>query len=125
MEAVDDGHRFSLAYSRKHWDMHMHNGDTFSLHVVRERYIRHGTKNMGSPECTEMLELYKDRVYDANTAGVAKTRNFKKVRPAREAAAPCITFTKDVAKDVGKSKAKAEGKIGKLRDGKIRDKIRC
>eukprot|EP00873_Tetraselmis_striata_P007219 jgi/Tetstr1/427483/TSEL_017611.t1 len=51
----------------------MHNGDTFALDVVRERYyLRPGTDNMGSPEFTELLELCKDRVYDANIASAAK-----------------------------------------------------
>eukprot|EP00873_Tetraselmis_striata_P018306 jgi/Tetstr1/438570/TSEL_027121.t1 len=38
MEAVDDGHRFRLAYLRKHWDTQMHNGDAFTLDVVQESY---------------------------------------------------------------------------------------
>eukprot|EP00873_Tetraselmis_striata_P045945 jgi/Tetstr1/466209/TSEL_010767.t1 len=54
METVDDGHRFRFAYHRKHLDTQMHNGDTFALNVVRERYLRRqGTENMGSPEFTE------------------------------------------------------------------------
>eukprot|EP00873_Tetraselmis_striata_P009710 jgi/Tetstr1/429974/TSEL_019836.t1 len=51
----------------------MHHGDIFALDVVRERYLRPGTENLGSPELTELLELYKDRVYVANIASAAKT----------------------------------------------------
>eukprot|EP00873_Tetraselmis_striata_P019150 jgi/Tetstr1/439414/TSEL_027848.t1 len=102
MEAIDDGHRFRLAYLRK----------------VARVY--------------ELLELYKDRVYDANIASAAKTtarqrfggalrrndRNqngggdsrekIKTTRPGREAVAPRATFAKDVTKGFGKGKAKAE-----------------
>eukprot|EP00873_Tetraselmis_striata_P045291 jgi/Tetstr1/465555/TSEL_010224.t1 len=71
MEAIDDGHRFRLAYLRKHQDTQMLHGDTFALDIVRERYLRPGTENLGS---RELMELYKDRVYDANNiASVAKT----------------------------------------------------
>eukprot|EP00873_Tetraselmis_striata_P001338 jgi/Tetstr1/421602/TSEL_012543.t1 len=35
MEAIDDGHRFRLAYLRKHMDTQMHHGDTFALDVLR------------------------------------------------------------------------------------------
>eukprot|EP00873_Tetraselmis_striata_P034527 jgi/Tetstr1/454791/TSEL_041671.t1 len=73
MEAVDDGHRFRLAYFRKHEDTQMHNGDTFAFDVARERYLRPGTENFGRPEFTDLLELYKDRAYDANIASTAKT----------------------------------------------------
>eukprot|EP00873_Tetraselmis_striata_P000173 jgi/Tetstr1/420437/TSEL_011551.t1 len=73
VKAIDDGHRFRLAYLiRKHRDAQMHNGVTFALDVVRERYLRPGTENLGSPEFTELLELYKDRVYDAHIASDAK-----------------------------------------------------
>eukprot|EP00873_Tetraselmis_striata_P003490 jgi/Tetstr1/423754/TSEL_014385.t1 len=58
MEAMDDGHRFRLAYyPRKHWDTQIHHGDTFAIDVVRERYLRPGTENLGSLELTELLEL--------------------------------------------------------------------
>eukprot|EP00873_Tetraselmis_striata_P042075 jgi/Tetstr1/462339/TSEL_007345.t1 len=73
MEVVDDGHRLRLAYLRKHRDTQMHHGGTFPLNVVRERHIRPGTENLGSLEFTELLELYKHRVYDANIASAAKT----------------------------------------------------
>eukprot|EP00873_Tetraselmis_striata_P001967 jgi/Tetstr1/422231/TSEL_013083.t1 len=73
MHAIDDGHRFRLTYLRKHWDTQMHHGDTFALDVVRERYLRSGTENMRSPEFSELLELCKDRIYDANIASAAKT----------------------------------------------------
>eukprot|EP00873_Tetraselmis_striata_P002643 jgi/Tetstr1/422907/TSEL_013689.t1 len=53
--------------------IHTHHGDTFALDVVRERYPRPGTENPGSPEFTELLELYKDRVYNANIASAAIT----------------------------------------------------
>eukprot|EP00873_Tetraselmis_striata_P034587 jgi/Tetstr1/454851/TSEL_004039.t1 len=86
MEVVDDGHRFRLAYFRKHWDTHMHNGDTFALDVVRERYRPHGTKNIGDN-------------------GGGSRNKFKNVRPARETAATRTTFTKDVAKDVNCTEA--------------------
>eukprot|EP00873_Tetraselmis_striata_P016954 jgi/Tetstr1/437218/TSEL_025948.t1 len=123
MEAVDDGHRFRQAYLRKHWDTQMHHGDTFALDVVRERYLRPGTENLGSPEFPELLELYKDRVYDANIASAATTtarqrfggalqrkdrdgdgggssrENFKTTRSGREAVAPRVTFGKDATKD--------------------------
>eukprot|EP00873_Tetraselmis_striata_P009969 jgi/Tetstr1/430233/TSEL_020062.t1 len=85
---------------------------------MRERYL-------GLAEFTELLELYKDRVYDTNIASAAKTsarqrfgdgprrndcnrdggggnRNgFKNVRPARETAASRTTFATDVTKDCG------------------------
>eukprot|EP00873_Tetraselmis_striata_P042645 jgi/Tetstr1/462909/TSEL_007857.t1 len=97
VEAIDDGHRFRSAYLRKHWETHVHNGDTwFALDVVRERYLRHGTDNLGSPEFTGLTELHKDR----------------SARPGREAVAPRATFTKDVTKDSGKGKAKAEAPAG-------------
>eukprot|EP00873_Tetraselmis_striata_P039192 jgi/Tetstr1/459456/TSEL_004824.t1 len=65
METIGDGHRFRLAYLCKHWDAQMHHGDTFALDVVREHYLRPGTKNLGSPMFTELLlELYKDHVCD-------------------------------------------------------------
>eukprot|EP00873_Tetraselmis_striata_P022055 jgi/Tetstr1/442319/TSEL_030459.t1 len=92
VEAIDDGHRFRSAYLRKHWETHVHNGDTcFALDVVRERYLRHGTDNLGSPEFTGLTES---------------------ARPGREAVAPRATFTKDVTKDSGKGKAKAEAPAG-------------
>eukprot|EP00873_Tetraselmis_striata_P026549 jgi/Tetstr1/446813/TSEL_034293.t1 len=102
----------------------MHNGDTFALDVVRERYLRPGTENRGSMEFTEVLELHKGRIYDASIASAAaKTAarerfggasrrndrdrdgggsnrdNFKNARPELEATAPLATFTKDVTKD--------------------------
>eukprot|EP00873_Tetraselmis_striata_P038710 jgi/Tetstr1/458974/TSEL_004445.t1 len=41
VEAIDDGHRFRLAYPRKHCDTQMHNGDTVALlDVIRKRYLR-------------------------------------------------------------------------------------
>eukprot|EP00873_Tetraselmis_striata_P020573 jgi/Tetstr1/440837/TSEL_000253.t1 len=76
-----------------------------------------------SPEFSLLLELYKDRVYDANIASAAKTtarlrfggalrrndrdqdggggsrENFRTTRPGREAVAPRATFAKDGAKD--------------------------
>eukprot|EP00873_Tetraselmis_striata_P017922 jgi/Tetstr1/438186/TSEL_026786.t1 len=73
MEAIDDGHGFRLAYLRKHLDTQMHHGDNFALDVVRERYFRPGTENTGSPKFSELLELYKDRVYDTTIASAAKT----------------------------------------------------
>eukprot|EP00873_Tetraselmis_striata_P018584 jgi/Tetstr1/438848/TSEL_027357.t1 len=120
VEAFDDGHRFRLAYLRKQWDTHVHNGNTFVLGVVRERYLRPGTENMGSPDFTDL-----DRVYDANIASAASTTtrqryfsgacrrndrdrdgggnnrdNFRNARhPRREAAAPRATVTKDVTRD--------------------------
>eukprot|EP00873_Tetraselmis_striata_P038196 jgi/Tetstr1/458460/TSEL_004315.t1 len=123
MEAIDDGHRFRVAYLRKHWDTQMHHGDTFALDVVREHYFRLGTDNHGSPEFSELVELYKDRVYDANIASAAKTtarqrsggalrrndrgqeggggirENFKTTRPVREAVAPRAIFANDATKD--------------------------
>eukprot|EP00873_Tetraselmis_striata_P005187 jgi/Tetstr1/425451/TSEL_015898.t1 len=51
----------------------MHYVDTFALDVVRKRYLRPGTENMGSPEFSKLLELYKDRVYDADIASATKT----------------------------------------------------
>eukprot|EP00873_Tetraselmis_striata_P007615 jgi/Tetstr1/427879/TSEL_017955.t1 len=115
----------------------MHNGDTFALAVVRERYLRHGTENLGSAEFTELLELYKDRVYDANIASVAKTsarqrfgdgpehRNdcnrdggggnrdgFKNARPARKTAASRTTT--DVTKDCGPMSELMRGSIEAL-----------
>eukprot|EP00873_Tetraselmis_striata_P036532 jgi/Tetstr1/456796/TSEL_043470.t1 len=88
---------------------------------------------MGSPEFTELLELYKDRVYDANIASAAKTtarqclfggalqrndrgrdggggsrENFKTARPGREAVAPRPTFAKDVTKDFAASRGQPD-----------------
>eukprot|EP00873_Tetraselmis_striata_P028818 jgi/Tetstr1/449082/TSEL_036295.t1 len=51
----------------------MHNGDTFALNVVRYRYFRPVIENLGSPEFSELLELYQDRVNDASIASAAKT----------------------------------------------------
>eukprot|EP00873_Tetraselmis_striata_P042862 jgi/Tetstr1/463126/TSEL_008060.t1 len=73
VEAIDDGHRFRMAYLRQRRDTKTHHGDTFVIDVVRERYLRLGPENLGSPEFTELLELYKDRAYDANIASAAKT----------------------------------------------------
>eukprot|EP00873_Tetraselmis_striata_P000881 jgi/Tetstr1/421145/TSEL_012188.t1 len=120
MEAVDYGHRFRLAYLRKLSDTHMHNGDTFALEDVQERYPRSGTENTGSPEFTELLELNKDRVHHANIASVpllsrlshdgdGNRDSFKNARPARETTASRTIFAKDVTKDYGKGNmAKAE-----------------
>eukprot|EP00873_Tetraselmis_striata_P007338 jgi/Tetstr1/427602/TSEL_017727.t1 len=79
-----------------------------------------------------MLELYTDRVYDANIASAAKTtarqrfsgafrcddrdwdggdgsREYSKTtRPGRQAAAPRATFAKDATKDSGKIRDFAE-----------------
>eukprot|EP00873_Tetraselmis_striata_P004941 jgi/Tetstr1/425205/TSEL_015666.t1 len=60
---------------------------------------------------TELLELYKDRVYDANIASALRRHQPVNVLavapgatsatgPAREAAAPRITFAKDVTRDL-------------------------
>eukprot|EP00873_Tetraselmis_striata_P006080 jgi/Tetstr1/426344/TSEL_016657.t1 len=111
---------------------HMHHGDTFALNVVRKRYLRPITENLGPHEFTELLELYQDRVYDANIASAAKTtarlrigsilrrnyrgregsggsrKNFKTSKPGARGVAPRANFAKDVTKDVGKGKAKAE-----------------
>eukprot|EP00873_Tetraselmis_striata_P011766 jgi/Tetstr1/432030/TSEL_021503.t1 len=91
MEAVVDGHRFRLAYLRKHWDTHMHNGDTFALDVVRGRYLILCSENLGSPEFTELLELY----------------NFKNARLERKTAAPRTTFAMDVTKAYALSRGPA------------------
>eukprot|EP00873_Tetraselmis_striata_P024748 jgi/Tetstr1/445012/TSEL_032820.t1 len=91
--AIDDGgHRFRLTYLRKHWDTQMR---IFALDVVRERYLRHATQNMGSPKSTKQLLqlIYKDRV------------------SAREALAPRAASAKDTTKDAGKDKAKAEASV--------------
>eukprot|EP00873_Tetraselmis_striata_P041738 jgi/Tetstr1/462002/TSEL_007073.t1 len=88
-------------------------------------------QELESPEFCELLELYKDRVYDANIASAAKTtarqrfggalrrndcdrergggsrKNFKTTRRVREAVAPRATFAKEATKDSGRSKAKA------------------
>eukprot|EP00873_Tetraselmis_striata_P026779 jgi/Tetstr1/447043/TSEL_003671.t1 len=56
-----------------HWGTQMPHGDTFALDVVREHYLRLATENLRSPEFSELLELHKDRVYDANIASAAKT----------------------------------------------------
>eukprot|EP00873_Tetraselmis_striata_P029323 jgi/Tetstr1/449587/TSEL_036674.t1 len=142
MEADNDGHQFRLAYLRKRWDTQMHNGDTFALDAVWERYLRHGTtKNLGSPEFTELRALYKDRVYNTNIASVAKTsarqcfgggprRNdrdrdggggnsdkFKNARPRCETEASRLTVAKDVTKDSGKGKAKAEAPTADKAEG--------
>eukprot|EP00873_Tetraselmis_striata_P008781 jgi/Tetstr1/429045/TSEL_019010.t1 len=135
MEAIDDGHRFRLTYLRKHWDSQMHRGDTyFVLDVVRERYLRPCTENLGSPEFSELLEPYTGRVYDANIASAAKTaarqrfggalrrndldqesgdgcRETSRLRAqlGSEVVAPRANFAKDATKDFGrKGKAKVE-----------------
>eukprot|EP00873_Tetraselmis_striata_P034675 jgi/Tetstr1/454939/TSEL_041800.t1 len=106
MEAINDGHRFRLAYLRKHSDTQMHHGDSFALEL--------------------------DRVYDANIASAAKTtarqrfggalrrndrdrdggggsrENFKTTRPVREAVAPRAPFAKDAIMVSSKGKAKVE-----------------
>eukprot|EP00873_Tetraselmis_striata_P002958 jgi/Tetstr1/423222/TSEL_001340.t1 len=135
MDAIDDGHRFRLAYLRKQWDTQMHHGDTFALDVVLERYLRPDTENLGSPELSELQELYKDRVYDANIASAAKItarrrfggalrrndrdrdgggarrENLKTTRPGRKTVEPRATFANDAIKDCGKGKAKVEAPI--------------
>eukprot|EP00873_Tetraselmis_striata_P037961 jgi/Tetstr1/458225/TSEL_044713.t1 len=89
-------------------------------------------RQLESPEFSELLELYKDRVYGANITSAAKTtarqrfggalrrndrdrdggggcyEDFKTTRPWREAVAPRAAFAKDANKDYGKSKAKVE-----------------
>eukprot|EP00873_Tetraselmis_striata_P038428 jgi/Tetstr1/458692/TSEL_045082.t1 len=112
----------------------MHHGDTFTLDVARERYFRPGTDHQWSLEFSELLELYKDRVYDANIASAAKTtphpiaiqrrppaqndcdrdggggsrENSKTTRPVREAVVPRATFAKDATKDYGMSNTNVE-----------------
>eukprot|EP00873_Tetraselmis_striata_P025438 jgi/Tetstr1/445702/TSEL_003501.t1 len=112
--------------------MQMHNGDTLALEVVRERYLRDVTENMGSTELTELMEPYKDPVYDANITSGAKTtaqqcfggghrrgdrdrdgggdnrHSFKTARPERETLAPWPSLVKDSA---GECKAKAEAPV--------------
>eukprot|EP00873_Tetraselmis_striata_P042806 jgi/Tetstr1/463070/TSEL_008005.t1 len=85
-------------------------------------------KTWGSPEFTELLELCKDRVYDANITSAAHQRfggafrcndrerdgsgssreNFKTTRPWRGTVAPRATFAKDATKNSDKGMAKAE-----------------
>eukprot|EP00873_Tetraselmis_striata_P005520 jgi/Tetstr1/425784/TSEL_001567.t1 len=98
---------------------------TFALNVVRERYVRLGTENLGSLK----FELHEDRVYDANIASVAMTlvrrrfgggprrndrdrdggggnrNNFKNARLERETAAPRTAFAKDYGKGTSKAEA--------------------
>eukprot|EP00873_Tetraselmis_striata_P003624 jgi/Tetstr1/423888/TSEL_014511.t1 len=97
MEAVDDGHRFRLAYLRKPWDMQMHNDDDtyFTLHGVGERYLCHGTKNAAT----------------AIKMAAAATATTLRPRPAREALSPRAAFAKDTIKDAGKADAKAETSV--------------
>lgn len=73
LEAIDGGMRFRLAYLRKYWETVMQGGDPFVLEVIRDRHLRPGTDSLGSSELTELLEQYKDRVYDANVNSAAKT----------------------------------------------------
>eukprot|EP00873_Tetraselmis_striata_P046005 jgi/Tetstr1/466269/TSEL_000949.t1 len=83
MEAVDDGHRFHLAYLRKQWDTQM-----YLRPRRRAGYLRLGTENLGNRD------------------------NFKNTRQGREAAAPRATLTKDVSKDWGiKGKTRAEAPV--------------
>eukprot|EP00873_Tetraselmis_striata_P024742 jgi/Tetstr1/445006/TSEL_032814.t1 len=57
-----------------HGDTQMHNGHTFALDVVRERYLRPCTENLRPFQFIELLvNMYKDRVYDANIASAANT----------------------------------------------------
>eukprot|EP00873_Tetraselmis_striata_P043290 jgi/Tetstr1/463554/TSEL_008433.t1 len=89
----------------------MRKGDTtFALDVVCERYLSHGTENLRSPEFTELMELCKDRAYDANVDG-ERRENVDRARPSREALAPRVAFTMDTTKDAGKGKAKAEASV--------------
>eukprot|EP00873_Tetraselmis_striata_P026575 jgi/Tetstr1/446839/TSEL_034318.t1 len=83
MEAVDDCHRFRLAYLRKHLDTQMHNGDTLALDVVWGATSALAPRTWGRPR-------------------------FKNARPARGTVAPRTIFAKDVTKDSSKGKAKAE-----------------
>eukprot|EP00873_Tetraselmis_striata_P044792 jgi/Tetstr1/465056/TSEL_009784.t1 len=124
MEAIHDGHRFRLAYLRKHRDTQMHHGDTFALDIVRERYLRPGTGSLGSPEFSPS---YWSSTRTASTtptsrasqkpppasassapsgattttgsAAAAAAKNSKTERPESEAVAPRATFAKDVTKD--------------------------
>eukprot|EP00873_Tetraselmis_striata_P040775 jgi/Tetstr1/461039/TSEL_006189.t1 len=82
-EAVDDCHRFRLAYLRKHLDTQMHNGDTLALDVVWGATSAMALRTWGRPR-------------------------FKNARPARGTVAPRTIFAKDVTKDSSKGKAKAE-----------------
>eukprot|EP00873_Tetraselmis_striata_P036677 jgi/Tetstr1/456941/TSEL_043611.t1 len=96
---------------------------------------------MGSLVFSELLELYKDRVYDANIASAAKTtarqrfggalirrndrdrdgggggsrENFKTTRPGRVAVAPRATFAKDATKDSkdGQGQGESRGPFGR------------
>eukprot|EP00873_Tetraselmis_striata_P028001 jgi/Tetstr1/448265/TSEL_035552.t1 len=130
VEAIDDGNRFRLACLRKRWDTQTRNGDTFALDVVRARYLRFGTENMGSPRCWRST-----RIASTTQASQAPRRR----QPVRASAVPsgattatgtaaAITATtttrvlsarlrryeplpspsKDVTKDFGKGKVKAE-----------------
>eukprot|EP00873_Tetraselmis_striata_P002953 jgi/Tetstr1/423217/TSEL_001335.t1 len=72
----------------------MHNGDTFTLDVVRERYLRPGTENLATTATGDRDGDNRD--------------NLKSAHLAHEAAAPRATFAKNITNDSGKNKAKVE-----------------
>eukprot|EP00873_Tetraselmis_striata_P013218 jgi/Tetstr1/433482/TSEL_022754.t1 len=80
MEAIDDGHRFRLAYLRKYWDIQMHH--RFGGALRRNNRNRDGSGG--------------------------RRENFKTTRPGREAVAPRATFVNDATKNSGKGEAKVE-----------------
>eukprot|EP00873_Tetraselmis_striata_P014391 jgi/Tetstr1/434655/TSEL_023746.t1 len=91
--------------------------------------------NLGAPEFTEFMGIYKDRDFDADIASAAKTStrqpfggghrcshsdweggggnrdNFKTARSPREVQAPRAAPSKDTTKDAGKGEAKAEASV--------------
>eukprot|EP00873_Tetraselmis_striata_P029755 jgi/Tetstr1/450019/TSEL_037066.t1 len=131
MEAVDDCHRFRLAYLRKHRDMQLHHGDPLRSTSYGNVTSAPTPRTWGRPSF-RATGAHKDRVYDVNIASAAKTTarqrfggalwrndhnrdggggsrdNFKTTSPGREAVAPRATFAKDATKDSGKGKAKVE-----------------
>eukprot|EP00873_Tetraselmis_striata_P018074 jgi/Tetstr1/438338/TSEL_026905.t1 len=111
----------------------MHNGDTFAMEVVRERYLRPGTERepgvargrraVGALQGPRLLRCeHRKRCegisppalwrgprrsdHDRDGGGCDRD-NFKKTRPARETAASRTTLAKDVTKDSSKGKAEA------------------
>eukprot|EP00873_Tetraselmis_striata_P038885 jgi/Tetstr1/459149/TSEL_004596.t1 len=100
VEVIDDGHRFRMAYLRKHRDTQMHHGDTFALDVHRER-----RKNHRPSALRRRLPARNDRDRDG---GGGSRKISKTTRPAREAVAQRATFPKHATKDSDKGKANVE-----------------
>eukprot|EP00873_Tetraselmis_striata_P024273 jgi/Tetstr1/444537/TSEL_032414.t2 len=117
MKAVDDGHRFRLAYLRKQWDMQMHHSDTFALDVVltlpplaRKQRRR---RRLSEPQ---------KRALAVNAAAVSDLGGGKmaSLRPAWEL--PFVNVFKLAGVDAGKHTHK-EGDVAMVLDKSIGKKV--